>query len=81
MGTLERRVAYLERAAPTAHLVSLTVSAGSAEELQAEVSYLRCDGGRCWQRVTGESEADFRERACQGAKRNGYGIAMLYAFD
>jgi len=81
MQTIERRIAALEQANPPADEMTLIRRFVSPGHLHAETYRLRADDGQIWERLPGETEQAFTERASKEVKRNEWGIGCLSTDD
>ena len=82
MQTLERRIAELEKATPSAGGIDLIITRIIPDDPNAEMQHAQGDNGECWRRQPGESEREFLDRAAGEVKqRNAWGIAHLIVSD
>lgn len=77
MQTIEKRIAALEQASPPADGMVIIRRIVRPGHLDAEIHRLRGDGGELWERLPGESEPAFIDRASGEVKRNPWGCACL----
>lgn len=77
MQTIEKRIAALEQASPPAEGMTIIRRFVSPGHLDAEIHRLRGDDGELWERLPGETEQAFIDRASGEVKRNPWGTAGL----
>jgi len=77
MQTIEKRIAALEQASPPADGMVIIRRFVTPGRLDAEIHRLRGDGDELWERLPGEPEQAFIDRASGEAKRNLWGVASL----
>lgn len=78
MQNLEKRIAALEAANPTAADFTIIRRIVSPGQLDAEIYRLRDDDGNEWKRQTGETEQALIDRASFEVRRNSWGVASLH---
>ncbi len=81
MQAIEKRIAALEQASPPADGMTIIHRIVKPGHLDAEIHRLRGDGGELWERLPGETEQAFIDRASGEAKRNEWGFAGLASED
>lgn len=81
MQNLEKRVTQMERTAQKEE-TTIIVRFVEPSKLGGEVTGLESHGGgQSWSRTTGESEADFIQRASKEAQRNkGFAALLIQTF-
>ncbi len=76
MQAIEKRVAALEQASPNTEPMTIIRRIIRPGHLDAEIHRLTGDGGP-WERLPGETEQAFIDRASGEVKRNASGTARL----
>jgi len=79
--TLQRRIAALESANPPDENLTITRRIVSPGHLDAEIFRLRSGAGEAWERLPGETEQKFVDRASREVKRSACGVARLVSGD
>ncbi len=81
MQSIEKRLIELERTAQKEEK-TIIVRFVEPSKLGGEVTGLEmCGGGQSWSRATGETEADFIQRASKEAQRNkGFAALLIQTF-
>ena len=77
MQSLEPRIAALEKASPAPDGLVLIRRFVKPGHLDAEIYCLRSDAGERWERLPGEPEQAFIDRASREVRRNEWGFAGL----
>jgi hypothetical protein len=77
MATLQNRVSALEKVQPSAEPMTIIRRIVSPGNLQPDYNHIRAADGTEWERLPGESEQDFIDRATRLVNRNEYGNAQL----
>lgn len=85
MQSTEKRLAALEQANPAARDTVIIIRYDCPKEPGRELFNLKGDYSdtprQHWTRQPGEAVKDFTDRASKEAKRNQYGVAMLFQCD
>ena len=76
MQAIEKRIAALEQASPPAQGMTIIHRIVRPGHLDAEMHRLSGEGGQ-WERLPGETEQAFIDRASGEVKRNPWGCASL----
>jgi hypothetical protein len=80
MQSIEKRLIELERTAQKEEL-TIVIRFDEPGDMRAEVMGLEVSGsGQSWSRATGETEADFIQRASKEAQRNKGFAALIQTF-
>lgn len=77
MQTLQKRIAALESVNPPDENLTIIRRVVSPGHLDAEIHRLHGDDGELWERLPGETEQAFIDRASGEVKRNPWGTARL----
>jgi len=87
MSTLERRIAAIETKAspydglPKTIFITFLTPGDTGPGIRKLRHSFAGEGCQEWERGTGESEQEFRDRASKEATRNAVGMAMLFQCD